>query len=293
MLKMAGFCLMFLLTAYGFASAQTSSRIRNKLGKATSETYRFEKGVMVKADYDGEGEMCLLQISGRYFDISKLADELVPFKTRGRELEDPKSTSPATNYSSSSVYEYERVRMHVAISGENGNLRFIFKGRKCAEKPALAVSPILQSSNLLASNASLPGLVAPKPETALKQPEIKEQQVRLTQTRDWYGKYETTKPAVITHLPLPELTPEAVSEFTPGEMVVQIVLTPNGETLNMTLMGFLKKGMGERVIAAAGKIKFIPAQFDGRAVPQRTTIRYGIKKCDDGKVCTYAYEFVE
>jgi hypothetical protein len=273
--------LFCLLTIVGFANAQTSSQIRQKLGKTTSETFQPEPNLTVKADYDDDGEVCVIQMSGRYFDILKLAEELIPQSLRGRELEPPKSTMPAANCCSASVYEYEKVRMHTFISGSGGSLKFIFKGRECQEKSVASKSfPAIDGSLLVSSNSAK---VLP----------FQERKIKETNVREYYGKYETTQPAVITFLPLPELTPEALAEYSPGEMVVEVVLTAGGEITNLVFRGYLKKGMRDRVSVAVKKIKFTPAQLDNRPVSQKVTLKYGIKKCDDGKICAYAFEFVD
>jgi hypothetical protein len=273
--------LFCLLTIAGFANAQTSSQIRQKLGKTTSETFQTAPDITVKADYDDDGEVCVIQMSGRYFDIQKLAEELIPQSSRGREIEPPKSTMPAVNCCSASVYEYEKVRMHTFISGSSGNLKFIFKGRECKEKSVASKSFFPADGSLFVSNNSVKIL-------PYQQPKIKEPDVR-----EYYGKYETTQPAVITSLPLPELTPEALAEYSPGEMVMEAVLTAGGEITNLVFRGYLKKGMRDRVSVAVKKIKFTPAQLDGRPVSQKVTLKYGIKKCDDEKICAYAFEFVD
>ena len=272
------FCLFMIV---GFAQAQTSSQIKQRLGKATSETFLIESNITVKADYADDGEVCLIQMSGRYFDIQKLAEELISQSSRGRELEPPKSTMPAMNCCSASVYEYEKVRMHTFINGSSGSLKFIFKGRECKEKSVATKSFFPVDGSLFVSNNS--ARVLPAQETKIKE----------TIVREYYGKYETSQPALITFLPLPELTPEAVAEFSPGEMVVEVVLSAGGGIGNPVFRGYLKKGMSDRVSVAVKKIKFTPAQLDDRPVSQKVTLKYGIKKCADGKICAYAFEFVE
>jgi len=281
MRKIIIWCLFCLFALVGFANAQTSSQIRQKLGKTSSETFKSAPDITVKADYADDGEVCLIQMSGRYSDILKLAEELIPQSSRGRELEPPKSTAPATNCCSASVYEYEKVRMHVFINGSSGSLKFIFKGRECQEKSVASKSLFSADGGLFVANNS--PRVLPFQQT----------KSRETSVREYYGKYETTQPAVITFLPLPELTPEALAEYSPGEMVVEVVLTAAGEIGNPVFRGYLKKGMGDRVSVAVKKIKFTPAQLDNRPVSQRVTLKYGIKKCEDGKICTYAFEFVD
>lgn len=109
----------------------------------------------------------------------------------------------------------------------------------------------------------------------------------------FYGKYATDEPAVLTEIPRPLLTPEAVRFFKPDEMVVEAVLRRDGTVSNIVFRGFLRNGMGDRVETAVRKIKFKPAKVGGCFVSQKVTLKYGIKRCRNGKVCNYAKEVVE
>lgn len=124
---------------------------------------------------------------------------------------------------------------------------------------------------------------------------VSAQQLPRTETDSnyLYGKYETDDPAILFEIPLPALTPEATKFFQPGEMMVEAVLRVDGTVSNVVFRGFLKNGMGDRVNVAVQRIKFRPAKVDGRLVSQKVTIKYGIKRCKNGKICTYAREYVE
>jgi hypothetical protein len=109
-----------------------------------------------------------------------------------------------------------------------------------------------------------------------------------------YRKYETTEPAVIIDLPVPELTPEAVAHPADlGEMIIEAVLRPSGEVDNIVLRGSLKHGMAARAIAAMKKIKFKPALMESKPVSQRILIKYSTEKCEGDRICARALEILD
>ena len=258
-------CFICLLCLFAVnANAQNSNGLGSVLGKTSAE-----QSVEIIAGYDAIGQFCDLKLTGKNSSVWKLAEKIVPISSRGRLISEKVKM---TDYYENRFKIYENVEMTVSDKSGEINLKFIFKGRKClSESTAQDQEKIIPPS--------LP-------------PIIKVNQPRRSrfEQREWYGKYETDQPAVITYLPLPELTPEATENFMPGEMIVEAVLTPNDDIIHIVFRGFLKNGMGDRVAKAVKKIKFTPAILEGSAVPQRIHILYGIKKCDDGKICTYAKE---
>jgi hypothetical protein len=275
-MKTTIFSVLFLLLVTTYANAQKSSDFKSKFGKPVSETYKVQPDILLTANYDLKGEICDILLVGSSFNIKKIAEKIVPLKSRGKQLGPPKSLINAMDCCSSMAYEYEKVTMKTFFDGSRNNIKITFKDRVCVQKQPEPndLRPMLQD-NL---QASLPKI---KP---------KEFSLNLSET---FGKYETTQAAVLTDLPSPELTPEAIAKFEPNEMTVEAVLTADGKIANVTFRGSLKNGMFDRVKVAVRKIKFTPALLDNQPVSQRITIKYGIKKCENNQICGYAFEFVE
>lgn len=113
----------------------------------------------------------------------------------------------------------------------------------------------------------------------------------LVWDKKFYVKYEADKNAVFTYLPKPEMTPEAIKNFKPEEIVIQMNLNEDGTITDVVYMGMFRHGMEGKIITSIRKIKFNPAQLNGKAVTQRAHVKYGIKKCENGRICTYAFEY--
>ncbi len=107
----------------------------------------------------------------------------------------------------------------------------------------------------------------------------------------YFLKYEADSNAVLTYLPKPKLTPEAIKNFVGEEIEVEMILRADGTVDIFVFRGTFKNGMHGRVLASIREIKFTPAKFKGKNVSQKVHIKYGIKKCENQKVCTYAFEF--
>ncbi len=85
---------------------------------------------------------------------------------------------------------------------------------------------------------------------------------------------EVTMRAVITAKPEPEFTARARQHNTTGEIILRLVLGADGRVQYVLPIKSLPDGLTEASIAAARRIKFIPATKDGRPVAQFVTIVY-------------------
>jgi TonB family protein len=85
---------------------------------------------------------------------------------------------------------------------------------------------------------------------------------------------EVTKKAIITSMPEPGFTEEARNNNIYGTVRLRAVLNASGAVTNITVVKGLPDGLTEKAIMAARKIKFTPAQKDGRAVSQYVTLEY-------------------
>jgi TonB family protein len=89
-----------------------------------------------------------------------------------------------------------------------------------------------------------------------------------------FRQNEVTRRAVITFKPGPGVTEEARSNKVEGVVRLRAVLTPSGEVTNVAVIKGLPDGLTEKAIAAARRIRFEPAQKDGRAVSQYVVLEY-------------------
>ncbi len=88
---------------------------------------------------------------------------------------------------------------------------------------------------------------------------------------------EVTQKAKITFNPQPEYTEEARKNQVQGVVRVSAVLTASGGIINVRAIGGLPHGLTEKALEAARRIKFVPAQKDGRNVSQYVTLEYNFR----------------
>ena len=89
-----------------------------------------------------------------------------------------------------------------------------------------------------------------------------------------YKPGELMTKARILSKPEPGYTEEARMNQMTGTVVLRAVLSSDGTVKHILAVKALGHGLTEKCIAAARKIKFIPAQKDGRPVSQVVTIEY-------------------
>ena len=85
---------------------------------------------------------------------------------------------------------------------------------------------------------------------------------------------ETSRRAQVVSRPEPLYTEEARRNQITGTVTLRLVLNANGTITNITALSRLPDGLTERAIEAARRIKFTPAEKDGRKVSQYATIQY-------------------
>jgi TonB family protein len=79
---------------------------------------------------------------------------------------------------------------------------------------------------------------------------------------------------VLLMKPEPSYTEEARQNQITGTVVLKAVFSANGSVLNFRVVSSLPHGLTERSIAAAQRIKFIPAAKDGKFVPVWMQLEY-------------------
>ena len=85
---------------------------------------------------------------------------------------------------------------------------------------------------------------------------------------------EVSRRAVITYRPEPNFTEEARRKNVTGTVRLRAVLTASGQVTNISVLKGLPDGLTERAIEAARRIRFTPAQKNGRAVSQWIVVEY-------------------
>lgn len=85
---------------------------------------------------------------------------------------------------------------------------------------------------------------------------------------------QVTKTAIITYKPEPRFTYKALANGVSGIVRLRAVLHSSGKVTDITVIDGLPHGLTKKAIAAAKKIKFQPAQKDGRPVSQSITLEY-------------------
>ena len=85
---------------------------------------------------------------------------------------------------------------------------------------------------------------------------------------------EVTRKAVITAKPEPPYTEAARKNNVSGTVMLRVLLGANGAVLQVAPLSRLPDGLTEQAINAARKLRFTPAQKDGRNVAQWIQIQY-------------------
>jgi len=93
----------------------------------------------------------------------------------------------------------------------------------------------------------------------------------------YYDEGDVTKRAVILEMPAPEYTAEARGNRVSGKVVLKVFLLKGGGVSIASVEQSLPDGLTLKAMEAARRIKFTPAEKDGRAVTQLTTIEYVFK----------------
>ncbi|HEX8072193.1 MAG TPA: energy transducer TonB [Pyrinomonadaceae bacterium] len=85
---------------------------------------------------------------------------------------------------------------------------------------------------------------------------------------------QVTRKAVLLTKPEPGFTEAARRHDLEGEVVLRLVLGADGEVHNIVAVKGLPDGLTEEAVAAAKRIKFEPAQIQGRPVSQYVSVVY-------------------
>jgi TonB family protein len=85
---------------------------------------------------------------------------------------------------------------------------------------------------------------------------------------------EVTKKASLTRKPEPGFTEEARRFNVTGVVRLRAILAASGEVQKIVIVRGLPHGLTEKAVAAARKVKFNPAQKDGRVVSQYVIFEY-------------------
>ena len=92
-----------------------------------------------------------------------------------------------------------------------------------------------------------------------------------------YTVKELTKKAVIISKPNPEYTLIARENRVTGTVVIRAVFRSSGKVTNVQAIRRLPDGLTEKAIEAARKIRFKPAEKDGRPVSTFVIIEYNFR----------------
>lgn len=89
-----------------------------------------------------------------------------------------------------------------------------------------------------------------------------------------FNSAEVEQRAKLLAKPEPQYTEEARKNQVTGTVALRVVFSSNGEVVQIRAVRTLPYGLTERAIAAARKIKFIPASKGGRAVSVHMQLEY-------------------
>lgn len=88
---------------------------------------------------------------------------------------------------------------------------------------------------------------------------------------------DVQRKAQITFNPQPQYTEEARKNQVQGVVRISMVMTASGQVQSIRVVSGLPNGLTEKSLEAARRIRFIPAQKDGRNVNQYVTVEYNFR----------------
>lgn len=89
-----------------------------------------------------------------------------------------------------------------------------------------------------------------------------------------YRVKEVTKPAIITLKPEPPFGEKARANGTHGVVMIRVVLKASGDLRIVNVLKRLPNGLTENALGAAAKIRFKPAELDGKPVSEVVLLQY-------------------
>src|SRR5207247_9782280 len=89
-----------------------------------------------------------------------------------------------------------------------------------------------------------------------------------------YSSPEVTTRARVLSKPEPQYTEEARRNQIAGTVILRVVFSRSGEVTNIQAIQTLYDGLTEKAIAAARRIRFVPATRNGRAVSMYMQLEY-------------------
>ncbi len=99
-----------------------------------------------------------------------------------------------------------------------------------------------------------------------------------------YAARDVTRKAVILAKPEPAYTKEARQNNISGTVILRAILSSSGEVKFITPVQRLPFGLTEQAIESASKIRFTPAERDGKPVSQYVRIEYNFNIFDYDKM---------
>lgn len=90
------------------------------------------------------------------------------------------------------------------------------------------------------------------------------------------GAAGVTAPSVISKVE-PHYTPSARASKISGEVILQVIVTEDGNAKNVVVVKGLDAGLDENAIAAVKLWKFRPGRKEGKPVPVLATIKVEFK----------------
>jgi len=83
-----------------------------------------------------------------------------------------------------------------------------------------------------------------------------------------------SRPLIVLEKPTPSYTSDARSSGVSGTVVLVVTFQADGQIGGIVLKKFLDKGLDKKAFEAARKIKFLPAEVDGKPVETTATFEY-------------------
>jgi TonB family protein len=89
-----------------------------------------------------------------------------------------------------------------------------------------------------------------------------------------FAQREVDVKAQLLERPKPSYTDSARTNNVQGTVVLRVVLSADGSVGSVSAIRGLPNGLTEQAIAAARRIRFVPAKKDGRPVSVAVTVEY-------------------
>jgi TonB family protein len=285
------FITVFASTGYG--------QWRNYVDSADELWFQAADPVLI--DHDSEWKAITLYafFEGVALSVRKREVEGEPMKyVKGLKLPWGERGSKVINFKSEAMYvrrEDEMIGSDLQVTLHAGSKASYFVVSLTADPMNAAMKRFLETirfggTRLYSQSSAAEMPVSGEPvtfDTLAVSREIEAELKKITARTEPPGKFgkvrqplplelnSLSRDVIILRKPRPGYTDDARRRGIQGTILVNVQFLANGDISDITVDDRADRGLGKNVMIAVRKIKFLPAQANGKAIDANRTLRYG------------------